>query len=226
MKLPGGFELSDTLLLKFPVVFYFLLLIITLSVIKLAFGKEIIHSCKYLFSIFSNRTKSKYIENWTAVCKLRQGWGQKGDALALDLEDKYIKSLSFSISPIGKPINWRGGFIIGNEKLQPQNIVDTSHSITIHVGSPPPIDEAQYVWIYDWNHARNHPDSRTVKLNNKALILFEVNINDNNFISVSVNNQLVYSNRLDASYRRKAYLLGWCDYASCKVKFTDIRHSI
>lgn len=226
MKLPGGFEISDSLLTQFPVFIFIFLTIIALSAIKIAFGKEIIWLFDYIKKGLTRRVKIKKHNEWIAICIEREGWRQKGDAEALDLEGKYLKKLSFSVSPIGKPENWRGGFILGNEKFHPQLIVDSKNAITIHTGRPPSIVMAQHIWMYDWNYTINHPNSTTVKLLNKNKLKFDININDNNFLSVHVNNQQVYSNKIDSSYRKKIYLICWGDHANCKVRFSDITYTI
>ena len=49
---------------------------------------------------------------------------------------------------------------------------------------------------------------------------------NNNFLKVYANNQQIYSNRLDSSYRRRVYLLAWGDESDCKIKFENIVFSI
>lgn len=226
MKLPGGFEVSDEILARFPHVIPIILLVIILSVVKFAFGKEIITLFKWIQKQLLNREKTKTHLDWLAICKERQGWIQKGDAEALDLEGKHLKRLTFTISPIGEPDNWRGGFILGNERFHPQNIIDSNNAITVHAGSPPPIESAQHIWMYDWNHDRDHSHSTTVKLIDSGKVNFQLTIDDENNLTVHVNSQQVYSNKIDSSYRRKVYLLGWGDHADCQVYFENISFTI
>ena len=177
-----GFELTSETLQKFPIFGYILLILITLSAIKLAFGKEIIWLIKKVWEKFLKRDQSRTHNDWIANCINREGWYQKGDAEFINLEERYIKKLSFNIYPIGKPTNWRAGFILGNEKFHPQQIVDKDNAITIHAGSPPPIARAQHFWIYDWNHGRDKPDSTTIKMIDKRKIYFKISVNNNNFL--------------------------------------------
>lgn len=226
MKLPGGFELSSEILRDFPIFAYVLLIIIALLLVKVAFGKEIVWLIKRIGEYFSARDKTEKHDDWVAECVQREGWGQKGDAESIDLEGRYLKAFDFTLIPIGKPVNWRAGFILGNERFQPQAIVDKENAITIHVGNPPSIARAQYVWAYDWNYGRDNPYSITVKTLKDKRTYFKVTINSDNFLTVHINNQQIYSNRISPSYRKKVYLLAWGDEADCKIQFENIKVTI
>lgn len=115
---------------------------------------------------------------------------------------------------------------MGNENFHPQFIVDEENAITIHAGSPPPIAKAIHIWKYDESHGRDNPDSTTVTAADKKRVHFLIEINDHNSLAVFVNNQQVFSKRIDSSFRKKVYLLAWGDNADCKVKFTEISYSI
>lgn len=217
-----GIKIGSEIILSNPFITNVLLIIVILAVIKIAFGKEIILLFKIGLSSWSQRSKTESIAGWEANCIQRNGWFQRGDAKALDIEGRYLKKLSFTVSVIGRPNNWRGGFILGNQRFAPQTIVDQANAITIHTGSPPPIAQAQHVWIYDDLHGRNNPDSTTVTAINIGQIHFQIDINSDNFLSVFVNGQQVYFKRIDLSFRKKVYLLAWGDNTNCRVRFANI----
>lgn len=221
-----GFKVDKEILLYSPLFLNSFLVILFLAVVKLSFGKEIKTLVLFSWGKLKTRNKNKKIDKWIAKCIERQGWKQKADGYPLELEGRHLKKLSFFVSPLGRPINWRGGFMMGNEKYQPQSIVDTENSVLFHAGSPPPIVEAQYIWYYDKNHIENHPGSTTVTKESKSKIRFQVEINENNYLKVIVNGQQIYNTKISASFRDKVYLLGWGDHADCKVEFTEIRYTI
>lgn len=217
-----GIELGSDVLFAYPTFTNMLLIIIAIAAVKIAFGKEIVFLFIKGWESFTKRGIRKKHDDWVAVCKERDGWIQKGNAKPLNLEGRYLKKLTFEVSPVGKPSNWRGGFMLGNEKFQPQAIIDSDNAIMVHTGSPPPIAKAQHVWIYDKEHIINHPTSVAVTMSSKNKFTFSIEINDKNFLIVYANNQQVYSKQIESSYRKKIYLLAWGDYADCKVRFTNI----
>lgn len=221
-----GFKIDKELLLASPLFLNLFLIISLLAIVKLSFGTEIKNAVLYLLNKFITRDINKHINDWTAKCISRAGWKQKADGFPLELENRHLKKLSFEVSPIGKPDNWRGGFIIGNEKFHPQNIVDTNNSLLFHAGSPPPIAQAQYIWYYDYDHKEGNPASTTVTKENKRKIRFDVEINRYHWLKVLVNGQQVYNNKIQSLFRNKVYLLAWGDHADCKVKFTNIKYSL
>lgn len=221
-----GIKIDKEILFSSPLLLNLFLVILLISIIKLAFGKEIKILLLYIWNRIINRDKNKSIKNWTAVCIDRQGWKQKADGIPLELENRHLKKLSFEVNPIGKPINWRGGFILGNEKYHPQSIVDNNNSVLFHVGSPPPIDKAQYIWYYDKDHKEGDPASTTVTRENKTGLRFQVKIDKYHILKVLVNGQQVYNTKIPSLFRNKVYLLAWGDHADCKVRFSNIRYSI
>src|SRR5688572_15993035 len=110
-------------------------ILLVLFLLKKTFGTQI----SYLINLGWNKvidlTNRKSHEEWIANCRERKDWPQKLDALSLDLKGSYLKSLSFSVTLAGNPPNWRAGFVIGNEKIRANEIVDTKNGITIHTGS-------------------------------------------------------------------------------------------
>ena len=221
-----GFKVDKEILLSSSLFLNSFLVILFLAIVKLAFGKEIKSVALFFWDKFTTRNKNKKIDKWIAKCIERQGWKQKADGYPLELEGRHLKKLSFEVSPLGRPTNWRGGFIMGNEKYQPQSIVDTDNSVLFHAGSPPPIAQAQYIWYYDKDHIENYPASTTVTKENKTKIRFKIEINNNNYLKVLVNGQQVYNTKIPASFRDKAYILGWGDHADCRVEFNDIKYTI
>jgi len=217
-----GIELGSDILFTYPTFTNILLVIIAITVVKIAFGKEIVFLFRKSWGSFTKRSVRKKHDDWVAICKERVGWIQKVNAKPLNLENRYLKKLTFEVSPIGNPSNWRAGFMLGNERSQPQMIVDSDNAVMIHTGSPPPIAKAQHVWIYDKEHVVNHPTFVAVTMLSKNKLTFNIEINDKNFLIVYANNQQVYAKYIQSSYRKKVYLLAWGDYADCKVKFTNV----
>lgn len=220
-----GFKIDSNILLANPLFLNLFLIVSLLAIIKLSFGKEIASITSSTWSKIRNRDKKKNIGDWTAVCKDRVGWVQKADGYALELENKHLKKLSFEVSPVGEPENWRAGFILGNSFYHPQKIIDTENSLLFHAGAPPPIDEAQHIWFYDKDHIANHPGSTTVTKESKKKIKFEVSIDKYHILKVLVNGQQVYNSKIPSLFRNKVYLLAWGDHINCKVNFTNIQYS-
>ena len=221
-----GFKIDREILLGSPLFLNLFLITSLLAIIKLSFGNEIKSLAILVLNKILNRDINKKIKDWTAQCIDKQGWKQKADGFPLELENKHLKKLSFEVSPVANPANWRGGFILGNEKYQPQSIVDTDNSLLFHVGAPPPIKKAQYVWFYDKDHVENHPGSTTVTKDRETKIKFEINIDRYHWLKVLINGQQVYNSKIPSLFRNKAYLLAWGDHADCKVNFTNIRYSL
>lgn len=225
-----GLKITNDLLLAFPGLLKFFLIalfiLFLLGVIKVTFGKEIILVLSWFKTFhknFKEKGKNHTHDDWIAICKRRTGWIQKSTAEYIDLKGNYLKQLSFTVTPITKSKNWRGGFILGNEKFKPEQLIDSKNSITIHTGAPPPIKEAQHIWYYDKHFTRNNPGSTSVKVVNNQ-VHFNINI-DNNKLSVRANNQPIYSEKINPNFRKKVYLLAWGDHDDCKVKFTNISYT-
>lgn len=221
-----GIKVDKEILLTSPLFLNLFLISLLLSIVKLAFGNEIKFLVSFIWSKIVSRDKNKKINSWTARCISREGWKQKADGYPLILENKHLRKLSFEVFPIGKPINWRGGFILGNEKYQPQSIVDIDNSVLFHVGSPPPIDKAQIVWFYDKDHKENNPASTIITKENKTKLRFQVEVDKYHYLKVLVNGQQVYNSKIHSFFRNKVYLLAWGDHADCKVEFANIQYSI
>jgi hypothetical protein len=206
-----------------------LLIVIALSIFKLAFGSEIksllLWIAGTLKSKFEKADKKRRVDDWVADCRQRDGWKQKADANFIDLEGRYLKKISFEVKPVGRPENWRAGFIMGNEKFKPQDVVDTLNAITIHVGCPPIFKNGTHVWRYDKEHPANHAEEAPVLLSKECN--FNLEITPNNSLKVHIGNQIVYSKRIESSFRQKLYLLAWADDANnCKVNFKNIKFAI
>lgn len=221
-----GFIIDKEILFANPIFLNVFFIISLLAIIRYVFGKEIKSLSLFIWSKITSRDRNKKIDDWKAVCVDRQGWKQKAVGRSLELENKHLKKLSFEVSPVGRPANWRGGFILGNEKYQPQNIIDSDNSLLFHVGSPPPIYQAQHVWFYDKDHKENHPASTTVTKENNTKLRFQVEIDKYHWLKVLVNGQQVYNSKIPSLFRNKVYLLAWGDHADCNVRFTNIRYII
>lgn len=220
IKIDKEILLSSSLFLN--VLFVILLLIVT----KVGFGREIKLISINIWKKFINKERKRKNEDWIADCKTRGGWKQKANGIPLKLENKHLRTLSFEISPIGNPKNWRGGFIIGNERYHPESIVDTNNSLLFHVGAPPQIANAQYVWFYDTAHSEGNPATTSVTKDSSQKINFNVKIDRFHILKVLVNEQQVYNKKIPSLFRNKVYLLAWGDDANCKVSFTNIKYTL
>lgn len=203
----------------------FLLLIIFL--ISVMFGKHIKSIgkilCQWVKNIFSYRKH----DDWTAHCRERKLWPQKQDSLPLKLKGKYLKSLNFAGTVRGRPTYWRAGFVVGNEKLRANEIVDTGNAITIHTGSDyEKTERILPLWKFYNGFGRNNPDFCSVKFDDMSEREFGIIINDKNFMTVKIQGEPVYSEKINPSFRRKVYLKAWVDqHEDCYIKFKHIRYS-
>jgi len=203
-------------------------ILIILFLIKKIFGKQIAALLNQGLELIKNHLNKMSHEEWTASCRERKEWPQKQDVLPLDLKGRYIKSLVFSVTLKGNPKFWRAGFIIGNEKLKVNEIVDAKKGITIHTGSEYEKREKLLpVWKYYEKFGLNNPDFSSVKSDNPGLRTFHININKNNFMQVKVQNEVIFAQRIDSSFRRRVYLKAWVDtHPDAKIKFRNISYSV
>lgn len=228
MELLYGLIKIDKEILTSNNTFVSILLKLILLIVLLVLIKPLIEGLGFIIRTFSI-IKTSYLQiprikrkqDWTAVTKDRKGWMQGGDALALDFDGRYIKEVEFTVKPLNKPKNWRGGFILGNQLYSPNNIVDNLNAITCHVGSHD-YEDTQPVWIYDESHGRDNPHSLLVRSSGKSESKFLVKVNDDNYLTIEINGQITYSRRIDASFRKKAYLLAWGDGTKCRIIFSNI----
>ncbi len=204
-------------------------ILFTLFLLKWIFGKQI----SYFISILSEKIKSffsrkKAHSDWIASCRKRKHWPQKQDALALDLRGHYLKFLTFSITLTGNPNYWRAGFILGNEKLKANQIVETQNGITIHTGSG--YDKREKIlpiWKYYDNFSNNNPDFSLVKFEKMDKRVFVIDINSKNFMTVKVQGEVIFAKKIDSSFRRRVYLKAWVDAnPDCRIKFKNIKYSL
>ncbi len=203
-------------------------ILVTLFLFKLIFGKQISNLLSIAKDKLVDTLNKKSHSDWVANCKERKLWPQKQDALGLDLKGHYLKSLYFSIALIGKPQHWRAGFVLGNEKLKANQIIETENGITIHIGSD--YDKKEKIipiWKYYDNFSNNNPDFSSVKFDKMEENTFSVNINNNNFMIVKVNEEIIFAKKIESSFRRRVYLKAWVDTSpDCKVKFKNIKYSL
>ena len=187
-------------------------ILVVLFLIKKIFGEQILQLLVSIREKVTDFTSKQTHEDWIASCRERKDWPHKQDTISLDLKGRYLKSLTFSISLAGNPQYWRAGFIIGNENIKANEIVDTKNGITIHIGSGyEKQNKILPVWKYYGEFGRNNPDSSSVKSDNWGMRTFDVNINKNNFMQVKVQNEVIFAQRIDSSLRRKVYLKAWAD---------------
>lgn len=222
----GFIKIDKDFLSSYPLFAIAILVITVVFLFILTLGRPILRFIDSLKKVYLSVPRIRRKEDWTANCRERRGWLQRGDAIPLELDGKYLKELTFIVEPMGNPHNWRGGFIIGNPTFSPTSIVDSQNAITCHVGAPPSLDEAIPVWIYDENYDRNNPYSTLVKSGREKTIRFLLKVNDDNFITIEVQGQVVYAKRIDSSLRKKIYLLAWGDDTNCRVKFSGINYYI
>ena len=220
----GLVKIDKDLLSSYPFFALSFLVILVIALFVATLGKPFLKFLSSLKKVYLSAPRIKRKDDWIADCRNRRGWIQKGDAIALELDGKYLRELTFVVEPEGQPSNWRGGFIIGNPTFSPISIVDSKNAITCHVGEPPVFDEAIPVWVYDEVYERNNPYSAIVKSSGERNATFLVRISEDNYLTVEVQNQVVYAKRIDSSMRKKAYLLAWGDDSDCKVKFSGITY--
>ncbi len=219
-------KIDRDFLLSYPLFVISILVITIIALFILTLGRPLLKFFSSIKKAYLSVPRVRRKDDWIADCRERRGWLQRGDAIALELDGKYLRELSFIIEPQGKPSNWKGGFMIGNPTFSPTTIVDSQNAITCHVGTPPTLDEAVPVWIYDADHDRNNHYSTLVKSDKHRVVRFLVNVNDDNFVRIEVQGQVVYAKRIDPSLRKKAYLLAWGDEVDCRVKFSGITYYI
>lgn len=222
----GLVKINKDFLTSYPLFAISLLVIIVTFLFTLTLGRPLLKFLSSIKKAYLSVPRIRRKEDWIADCRERRGWIQKGDAMALELEGKYLKELAFIVEPEGHPDNWRGGFMIGNPTFSPTSIVDSQNAITCHVGVPPILDEAVPVWIFDENHERNNPYSTLVKSTGERTVRFLIKVNDDNFLTIEVQGQIVYAKRVDSSFRKKVYLLAWGDEANCRVRFSGTTYYI
>jgi hypothetical protein len=203
-------------------------ILIVLFLTKKIFGKQILQILFFIKERIVDSRNRQTHEDWTASCRKRNDWPQKQDVLSLDLKGMYLKSLAFSISLKGNPEYWRAGFVLGNEKMKVNEIVDTKNGITVHTGSGyEKQNKILPVWKYYNEFIRNNPDSSSVKSENWGMRTFEINISKNNFMQVKLQNEVIFAQRIDSAFRRKVYLKAWADdYPNCIIKFRDIKYKL
>lgn len=202
--------------------------LVVLFLVKKIFGKQILQLLVFIKERFVDFTNRQTHDDWTASCRERKDWPQKQDVISLDLKGRYLKSLIFSISLVGDPKYWIAGFVVGNEKMKANEIVDTKNGITIHTGSGyEKQNKILPVWKYYNEFERNNPDSSSVKSDNWGMRTFEVSINNNNFMQVKLQNEVIFAQKIDSSFRRKVYLKAWADeLTNCNVKFRKITYTL
>lgn len=206
--------------------------IISILIILFLIQKIWGHQISAFISLCLESIKTKFVfikhENWIAHCRQRKNWPQKQDTLGLDLKGRYLRTLTFSVTLMGNPLYWRAGFVLGNEKLRANEIVDSNNGITIHIGSEYAKSERILpVWKYYDNFKRANPDFSTVKSENAGLRIFKINIDKNNFMQVWIQNELIFAQRINSSFRRRIYLKAWVDTnPDAKIKFRDIVYTL
>ena len=217
--------------IEIPAINLYVHLISTLVVLFLAkkiFGEQILQILVFIKEKIIDFTSTQTHEDWTASCRERKDWPQKQDVISLDLKGRYLKSLTFSVSLAGNPEYWRAGFVVGNEKIKANEIVDIKNGITIHTGSGyEKQNKILPVWKYYNEFGRNNPDSSSVKSDNWCMRTFSLNINKNNFMQVKLQDELIFAQKINSSFRRKVYLRAWADdRPDCKVKFRNVRYTL
>jgi len=203
------------------------LLLIALLV-KLIFGKKISDLLGQAAEKVKDRLSRESLKDWVAKCRVRKDWPQKQDALSLDLKGRYLKSLTFSVILTGNPKHWRAGFIIGNEKLRANEIIDVKNGITIHTGSEyQKKDKLLPVWKYYEAFGNGNPDFSSVKSDDAGNRTFQIDITKNNFMQVKVQNDVIFAQKINPSFRRRAYLKAWADdQPDVAIKFKNISYSL
>lgn len=202
--------------------------LVVLFLVKKIFGGQILQLLVFIREKITDFTGRQTHEDWTASCRARKDWSQKQDVISLDLKGRYLKTLTFSVSLAGNPVYWRAGFVAGNEKMKANEIVDTKNGITIHTGSGyEKQNKILPIWKYYNEFGRNNPDSSSVKSDNWGMRTFNVSINKNNFMQVKLQDEVIFAQRIDSSFRRKVYLKAWADdHLDCKIKFRNIAYAL
>jgi len=203
-------------------------LLLIFALVKYIFGNQINQFYKYLKSKFKELRSRQKISDWTAECKNRRNISQKQDTKNIDLKGQYIRSIKFTVVLDKSTKFWRTGFMMGNEKNFANNIVDTENAITIHAGS---LDSEENnllpIWKYYGDFKRENPDSSGVILEDKSNIEFSLTINDSNFMTVRVEDDVVFAQKIKPDFRRRFFLKAWADDKSdYNVIFKDIEYSL
>lgn len=201
---------------------------IILVLVTRFFGVQILQFLVLIWEKIVDLRSKQIHKDWKASCRQRKDWPQKQDVVSLDLKGRYLKSLTFSVSLAGNPEYWRAGFIVGNEKMKANEIVDTKNGITIHTGSGyEKKSKILPVWKYYNQFDRNNPGFSSVKSDNWGIRTFNLNINKNNFMQVKLQDEIIFAQRIDHSFRRKVYLKAWADdRPDCKIKFRNITYTL
>lgn len=216
---------------ELPVVAVYLHIIYLLAILALLrfiFGKHLIYPFYLLYSWWKELKSKQEMPYWVAHCKEKKDIPQKQDIKPIDLKGQYIKSIKFTVSLVGNPDFWRAGFMVGNEKYFAHNVVDSDNAITIHTGSGyDKKNKILPIWKYYGDFKQNNPDSSSVSTEDIKNIDFAVDINENNFMIVKIENEVVFAQRIDASFRRRFFLKAWADdKPDYKVKFSEIKYSL
>lgn len=203
-------------------------ILVVFLLLKMIFGKQISYVISYLRDLLLGHITKKSHIDWTAHCRERRNWPQKQDALGLDLKGRYLKSVSFTISVVGKSQHWRAGIVLGNEKLKANQIIDTNNGITIHTGSDyDRKDKLLPIWKYYENFSHNNPDFSSVKSEGSGDVDLALNVNNKNFMQVKIQNEVIFAQRIQPSFRRRIYIKAWTDTSpDCKVKFKNITYAL
>jgi len=203
-------------------------ILIILALVTWIFGRQILQLLVLIWEKIADLKNTLSHSDWIASCKHRKDWPQKQDVISLNLKGRYLKSLTFSISLVGNPRYWRAGFIVGNEKIKVNEIVDTKNGITIHIGSDyEKKNKILPVWKYYNEFERNNPDFSLVKSDNWGMRTFSLNINKNNFMQVKLQDEVIFAQEINFSFRRKVYLKAWADdRPDCKIKFRNITYTL
>lgn len=203
-------------------------LLLTLFLIKKIFGQQIKYCLLWIITSIKGIFNRKSHPDWIAKCVERKNWPQKQDALSLDLKGQYLKNLSFAVTLTGQPQHWRAGFVLGNEKLMANKMVDNKNGILIHTGSD--YDKKEKIlpiWKYYDDFSNNNPDFSSVKSENIGERIFSVDINNENFMTVKVQNEVIFAQRINSSFRRRVYLKAWVDTSpDCAIKFKRIKYTL
>lgn len=203
-------------------------LLIVFALIKYIFGNQINQFLKWTRGKWKEFRSKQKISDWTAVCKSRRNISQKQDTKNIDLKGQYIQSIQFTVV-LDKSVKfWRAGFMMGNEKNFANNVVDTENAITIHAGS---LDDEENsllpIWKYYGEFKRENPDSSGVILEDKSNIKFSIMINENNFMTVRVEDDVVFAQKIKPDFRRRVFLKAWADdKPDYEATFKDIQYSL
>jgi len=203
-------------------------ILLILALVKYVVGKIINKIFNWVLIQAKVCKNIRKMPDWIAECKNRSDIPQKQDIKPIDLRGQYLKGVKFTVSLIGDPEFWRVGFMIGNEKYFAHNIVDTNNAITIHTGSGyNKKDKLLPVWKYYGEFKHNNPDSSSVSTVDISNIDFILDINEDNFMVVRIENEVVFAQKINPSFRRRIFLKAWADdQPDFKVKFSNIKYTL